>query len=52
MLHQKLRKVNKERKTVVYARVGGTNTTPFMVAHFAKQNTKFGGGKRGRGNNP
>jgi len=45
MLHQKLRKVNKGRKIVVCARVGGANTTPFMAAHFAKQNTKFGGGE-------
>ncbi len=31
-------------KIVVYARVGGANTTPlFSAAHFAKQNTKFGG---------
>ena len=32
------------------ARVGGVNTTPyFLAAHFAKRNTKFGGGgKRGR----
>ena len=35
------------------ARVGGANTTPFMAAHFAKQNTKFGGGgKRGRAKIP
>jgi len=53
MLHQKLRKVNKGRKIVVCARVGGANTTPFMAAHFAKQNTKFGGGgKRGRAKIP
>jgi len=33
--------------------VGGANTTPFMAAHFAKQNTKFGGGgKRGRAKIP
>jgi hypothetical protein len=32
--------------------VGGANTTSFLAAHFAKQNTKFGGGgKRGRGKN-
>jgi len=49
MLHQKLRKVNKGRKNVVCARVGGANTTPIMAADFAKQNMKFGGGgKRGR----
>ena len=35
------------------ARVGGANTIPFMAAHFAKQNTKFGGGgKRGRAKIP
>ena len=28
---------------VVCARVGGANTTPLLAAHFAKQNTKFGG---------
>ncbi len=27
------------------ARVGGANTTPFLAAHFAKRNTKFGGGE-------
>ncbi len=49
MLHQKSRKVNKGRKNVVCAREGGANTTSFLAAHFAKQNTKFGGGgKRGR----
>ncbi len=38
---------------VVCARVGGANTTPFMAAHFAKRNTKFGGGgKRGRAKIP
>ena len=53
MLHQKLRKVNKGRKIVVCARVGGANTTPILAAHFAKQNTKFGGGgKRGRAKIP
>src|SRR3972149_11275296 len=37
-------------KFVVCARAGGANTTPyFLAAHFAKRNTKFGGGgKRGR----
>ena len=39
-------------KSVVCARVGGANTTPFMAAHFAKRNTKFGGGKRGRAKIP
>jgi len=38
---------------VVCARVGGANTTSFLAAHFAKQNTKFGGdGKRGRAKIP
>ncbi len=40
------------RRIVVCARVCGANTTPFMAAHFAKQNTKFGGGKRGRAKIP
>ena len=32
---------------VVCARAGGANTTSFLlVAHFAKRNTKFGGGKK------
>jgi hypothetical protein len=45
--------MNKGRKIVVCTRVGGANTTPFMAAHFAKQNTKFGGGgKRGRAKIP
>ncbi|MFA5047868.1 MAG: hypothetical protein WC516_02380, partial [Patescibacteria group bacterium] len=45
--------MNKGGKIVVCARVGGANTTPFMAAHFAKQNTKFGGGgKRGRAKIP
>ena len=31
------------------ARVGGANTTPlFSEAHFAKRNTKFGGGGKAR----
>ena len=34
------------KKSVVCAREGGANTTPlFPAAHFAKQNTKFGGGE-------
>jgi hypothetical protein len=40
---------------VVRARVGGANTTFLLATHFAKRNTKFGGGgkelengKRGR----
>ena len=39
---------------VVCAREGGANTTPpFSAAHFAKRNTKFGGGgKRGRAKIP
>ena len=38
---------------MVCARAGGANTTPFMAAHFAMQNTKFGGdGKRGRAKIP
>jgi len=45
--------MNKGRKIVVCARVGGANTTSLMAAHFAKQNTKFGGcGKRGRAKIP
>jgi len=41
-------------KFVVCAREGGANTTPyFTAAHFAKRNTKFGGGgKRGRAKIP
>ena len=46
-------KQNKGRKNVVCARAGGANTTPILAAHFAKQNTKFGGGgKRGRAKIP
>src|SRR3989338_4062458 len=42
------------KNLVVCARVGGANTTPlFLAAHFAKRNTKFGGGgKRGRAKIP
>jgi hypothetical protein len=37
---------DKGSKNVVCAREGGANTTPlFLAAHFAKQNTKFGGGE-------
>ena len=37
---------SKGSKNVVCAREGGANTTPFfLAAHFAKQNTKFGGGE-------
>src|SRR3990167_6435880 len=41
-------------RIVVCAGAGGTNTTPyFLAAHFAKRNTKFGGGgKRGRAKIP
>src|SRR3990167_11290011 len=42
------------KNSVVCAREGGVNTTPyFSAAHFAKRNTKFGGGgKRGRAKIP
>ena len=50
---------NKGSKSVVCAREGGANTTSFLLAaHFAKRNTKFGGGgkigigKRGRAKIP
>jgi len=37
---------NKGSKSVVCAREGGANTTSFLLAaHFAKRNTKFGGGE-------
>ena len=40
---------SKGSKSVVCARAGGANTTPYILAaHFAKQNTKFGGGVRFR----
>ena len=41
-------------RIVVCAGAGGANTTPyFLAAHFAKRNTKFGGGgKRGRAKIP
>mgnify|MGYP001599759774 CR=1 FL=1 len=47
-------KRNLGSKIVVCARVGGANTTPiFLAVHFAKRNTKFGGGgKRGRAKIP
>jgi len=32
-------------KIVVCARAGGANTNSFLAAHFAKRNTKFGGGE-------
>jgi len=43
-------KILGSKNSVVCAWVGGANTTPyFLAAHFAKRNTKFGGGgKRGR----
>ena len=44
--------MNKGRKIVVCARAGGANTTSFLAAHFAKQDTKFGGRKRGRAKIP
>ena len=38
--------IDEGSKIVVCARAGGANTTPlFSAAHFAKQNTKFGGGE-------
>src|SRR3990167_11181455 len=42
------------KNSVVCAREGGANTTPyFLAAYFAKRNTKFGGGgKRGRAKIP
>ncbi len=47
------------KNSVVCAWEGGANTTPyFFAAHFAKRNTKFGGGgkigigKRGRAKIP
>ena len=38
--YNKFGKQNKGSKPVVYARVGGANTTSFLAAHFAKRNTK------------
>ena len=41
------------KNSVVRVWAGGTSTTPnFIAAHFARQNTKFGGGKRGRAKIP
>ena len=40
---------NKGSKSVVCARVGGANTTPFLAAHFAKRNTKNCGGEKRSG---
>ena len=49
MLHQKLRKVNKGRKIVARARAGGASAiSSFLATHFAKRNTKFGGGGKAR----
>jgi hypothetical protein len=47
-------KILGSKNLVVCAREGGANTTPyFLAAHFAKRNTKFGGGgKRGRAKIP
>src|SRR3989344_2226194 len=54
MILQHMFLVKGSKKSVVCAREGGANTTPlFLAAHFAKQNTKFGGGgKRGRAKIP
>ncbi|OIO30341.1 MAG: hypothetical protein COZ31_10460 [Nitrospirae bacterium CG_4_10_14_3_um_filter_44_29] len=46
--YYKLGKQNKGSKSVVCARVGGANTTSFLAAHFAKQNTKNCGGEKAR----
>jgi len=40
--------MNKGRKIVACARVGGANTTPILAAHFAKRNTKNCDGKKAR----
>ena len=47
-------KILGSKDSVVCAREGGANTTSyFLAAHFAKRNTKFGGGgKRGRAKIP
>ncbi len=39
----------KGNKIVVCAREGGTNTTSFLAAHFAKRNTKNCGGEKRSG---
>ena len=40
------------KNSVVCAREGGANTTPYILAaHFAKRNTKFRGGKARAGKN-
>ena len=41
--------MNKGNKSIVYAREGGANTTPFIAAHFAKRNTKNCGGEKRSG---
>ena len=49
-------KILGSKNSIVCAREGGANTTFLLTAHFAKRNTKFGGGgkigigKRGRAN--
>ena len=47
--YNKFGKQNKGSKPVVYARVGGANTTSFLAAHFAKRNTKNCGGEKRSG---
>jgi hypothetical protein len=45
ILPKYLKRYNRGSKFVVCAWAGGANTTPlFLAAHFASQNTKFGGG--------
>jgi hypothetical protein len=41
--------MSKGSEIVVCARVGGANTTSFLVAHFAKRNTKNCGGEKRSG---
>jgi len=48
MIHHFSYLVNKGRKNVVCARVGGANTTSILAAHFAKRNTKNCGGEKAR----
>ncbi len=47
--YNKLGKQNKGSKSVVCAREGGANTTPFLAAYFAKRNTKNCGGEKRSG---
>jgi len=47
--YNKLGKQNKGSKPVVCAREGGANTTSFLVAHFARRNTKNCGGEKRSG---